>query len=572
MAECRAAFYARVSSEAQARDNTIASQLAVLRERIAADGATLTEPDHGFVDDGHSGASLVRPALERLRDAVAAGAVDRVYVLAPDRLARRHAHQALLVEEFRRAGVEVVFLNRPIGAGPEDDLLLQIQGIIAEYERAQILERGRRGRRHAARAGSVSALAGAPYGYRYVTRDRGGGTARFEVVPEEARVVRLVFAWVGLDRLSLREVCRRLQRAGCRTRSGTPRWWASTLHGMIENPAYTGTAMYGRFHAVEPKPRLRPVRNRSSRSSRPTTRMPAPREEWVPVPVPAIVDPAVAEAAHAQLEENRRRKRQQLQGLGWLLQGLVVCRRCGYAYYGKATPGLSERHRPGAFGYGAYRCIGSDGHRFDGTAVCANRPVRSDRLERAVWMEVAAVLKEPGRVAGEYRRRLGELAAGGQADANMGEVERRIGALRRGIGRLIDGYAEGVIERAEFEPRVADLRARVAQLEEHRKALAAAAEAKRDLTLVMGRLEDFAAEIRDKLDRLDWAARREIIRLMVRCVEIDDGQVEIVFRVPPPPSGSPDGHRDGRSRQRCTGDRRAQLRLDDALAAAGARL
>lgn len=222
MAECRAAFYARVSSEAQARDNTIASQLAALRERIAADGAMLTDPDHGFVDDGHGGASLVRPALERLRDAVAAGAVDRVYVLAPDRLARRHAHQALLMEEFRRAGVEVAFLNRPIGAGPEDDLLLQIQGVIAEYERAQILERGRRGRRHAARSGSVSALAGAPYGYRYVTRDRGGGVARFEVVPEEARVVRLIFAWIGLDRLSLREVCRRLQRAGCRTRSGTP--------------------------------------------------------------------------------------------------------------------------------------------------------------------------------------------------------------------------------------------------------------------------------------------------------------------------------------------------------------
>ena len=240
MAECRAAFYARVSSEAQARDKTIASQVAALRERIAADGVTML-PDAAYIDEGHSGSSLVRPALERLRDAVAAGDIDRVYVLAPDRLARRHAHQALLMEEFRRAGVEVAFLNRPIGASPEDDLLLQIQGVIAEYERAQILERGRRGRRHAARSGSVSALAGAPYGYRYITRERGGGVARFEIVPEEARFVRLIFAWVGLDRLSLREVCRRLQQAECRTRSGTTRWWASTLHGMIENPAYTGT-------------------------------------------------------------------------------------------------------------------------------------------------------------------------------------------------------------------------------------------------------------------------------------------------------------------------------------------
>jgi site-specific DNA recombinase len=570
MAECRAAFYARVSSEAQARDNTIASQLAALRERIAVDGAAL-DPDHAFVDDGHSGSSLVRPALERLRDAVATGDIDRIYMLAPDRLARRHAHQALLIEEFRRAGVAVCFLNRSIGAGPEDDLLLQIQGVIAEYERAQILERGRRGRRHAARTGSVSALAGAPYGYRYIARDRGGGVARFEVVPEEARFVRLIFAWIGLDRLSLREVCRRLQRAGCRTRSGTTRWWASTIHGMIENPAYTGTAMYGRFHAVEPKPRLRPVRNHPLHSSRPTTRVPVPSADWVPVPVPAIVDPAVAEAARAQLDENRRRKREQLRGPGWLLQGLVVCRRCGYAYYGKSTPGLSERHRPGAFGYGAYRCIGSDGHRFDGAAVCDNRPVRSDRLERAVWTEVEAILNEPGRVAHEYRRRLGELAVSDRADTDLREVERRIGALRRGISRLIDGYAEGVIERAEFAPRVADLRARIAQLEEQRTALADAVAAEHDLTLVIGRLEDFSAKLRDSLDLLDWTARREIIRLMVRRVEIDDGQIEIVFRVPPP-SGGPGGTRDGRSQQHCTAERGAHFRLDDALPPPRARL
>ena len=560
MAECRAAFYARVSSEAQARDKTIVSQVAALRERIAADGVTML-PDAAYIDEGHSGSSLVRPALERLRDAVAAGDIDRVYVLAPDRLARRHAHQALLMEEFRRAGIEVAFLNRPIGASPEDDLLLQIQGVIAEYERAQILERGRRGRRHAARSGSVSALAGAPYGYRYITRERGGGVARFEIVPEEARFVRLIFAWVGLDRLSLREVCRRLQQAECRTRSGTTRWWASTLHGMIENPAYTGRAMYGRFHAVEPKPRLRPIRNHPAHSSRPTTRVPVPSEDWVAVPVPAIVDPAVAEAARAQLAENRRRKREQTRGPGWLLQGLVVCRRCGYAYYGKATPGLAERHRPGAFGYGAYRCIGSDGHRFDGKAVCANRPVRSDRLERVVWAHIEAVLNDPQRITHEYRRRFTDLASESQPNTDVGEVERRISTLRRGVGRLIDGYTDGVIERVEFEPRVADLRARIAQLEEHRDALAAASAAQRDLTLVIGRLEDFSIRVRENLDLLDWSARRDVIRLMVRRIEIDDSQVEIVFRIPPPPSGGTGGDRKLKAAQHCTGERRTHTRL-----------
>ena len=156
MPDRHVAFYARVSTESQARDNTIASQVTALRERIAADGGLL-EPDDGYVDEGYSGSVLVRPALERLRDAVAAGRIDRLYVLAPDRLARRYAHQALLMEEFRRAGVAVLFLNRPIGGTAEDDLLLQVQGVIAEYERAKILERSRRGRRYAARAGLLSA-------------------------------------------------------------------------------------------------------------------------------------------------------------------------------------------------------------------------------------------------------------------------------------------------------------------------------------------------------------------------------------------------------------------------------
>src|SRR3954468_21527106 len=222
-----------------------------------------------------------------------------------DRLARRHAHQALLMEEFRRAGVEVVFLNRPIGGTAEDDLLLQMQGVIAEYERAKILERSRRGRRHAARAGLLSAFTTAPFGYRYVPKDQGGGVARFDVVPEEARFARLIFAWVGLERLSLREVCRRLQRAGVPNRRGNGLWYASTLHGMLSNTAYIGRAVYGHSRYLPSRPRLRPLRGHPQPPKRPGMRVAVPREEWIEVPVPALVDPAVFEAAQAQLAENR---------------------------------------------------------------------------------------------------------------------------------------------------------------------------------------------------------------------------------------------------------------------------
>lgn len=292
MTEGQCALYARVSSESQARDNTIASQVAALRERIAAENFQL-EPDHSFVDEGYSGSILSRPALERLRDAVAGGHIERIYVHAPDRLARRYAHQVLLIDEFRRAGAEVVFLNRPIGGTAEDDLLLQVQGVIAEYERAKILERSRRGRRHAARSGSVSALTGAPFGYRYVSRSEGGGVARFDVVEDEARIVRLIFAWIGLDRMSLREVCRRLQQMGCQARRGSTFWYASTIRSMLDNPAYVGRATFGRSRFLPPRPRLRPIRGHLQPSPRATSRVPVPREEWIEIPVPPLVDPTV---------------------------------------------------------------------------------------------------------------------------------------------------------------------------------------------------------------------------------------------------------------------------------------
>jgi site-specific DNA recombinase len=550
------ALYARVSTEQQARDHTIASQIAALRERIAADGGQL-EPDHVYVDEGYSGSSLLRPALERLRDAVAAGSIDRLYVHAPDRLARRYAHQVLLIEELRRTGTEVVFLNHPIGGTAEDDLLLQIQGVIAEYERAKILERSRRGRRHAARSGLLSALTTAPFGYRYVSKDQGGGVARFEVVAEEAAIVRQIFAWIGLERLSLREVCRRLQHAGCPTRRGATRWYASTIHGMLANTAYSGRAVYGHSRFLPARPRLRPIRGHPQPSPRPTARVTVPREEWIEVPVPALVDPTLFEAAQVQLAENRRRKRDQARGPRWLLQGLTVCRRCGYAYYGKETPGSKWDRATSRYHH--YRCIGSDGYRFGGSAVCDNRPVRGDRLEQAVWDRVRALLEAPERVATEYRRRLQAAQNTAAEPDEVAALGRRRAALRGGIGRLIDSYAEGMIERAEFEPRIVGLKARLAQLEQRRQMVAEATAAERELTLIIGQLEEFAAKIGASLDGLDWSGRQAIVRALVRRVEIDGDQVEIVFRVPPAQSdGGPSRPSATASRsgtwQHCTGE------------------
>src|SRR4051812_27499525 len=249
MSALQAALYARVSSEQQADAHTIASQVAALRERVTADGLALP-PEREFLDAGYRGATLVRPALERLRDLAAAGGLDRVYVHSPDRLARKYAYQVLLLDEWQRAGVEVVFLNRALSQSPEDDLLLQVQGMVAEYERAKILERSRRGKRHAAQAGSPSVLSGAPFGYRYVNVTEGGGHARYESVPEQARVVQQIFAWIGRERASLGEVCRRLQQAGEPSPKGKSYWDRSTVWGILKNPAYLGQAAFGKTREI----------------------------------------------------------------------------------------------------------------------------------------------------------------------------------------------------------------------------------------------------------------------------------------------------------------------------------
>ncbi|HWY88546.1 MAG TPA: recombinase family protein, partial [Gemmataceae bacterium] len=372
----RTGLYARVSSDRH--EGTIDSQLSTIRAGLEAAGDVL-DPELIFCDDGVSGATLVRPALERLRDQAAVGAIDCLYVLAPDRLARRHAHQMVLHEELEGNGVNVVFVNRPLGTTPEDQLLLQMQGVVAEYERAKILERTRRGRLHAARCGQVAMLGRAAYGYRYVDKRAGCGQACYEIKDEEAQVVRKIFAWVGREGCSLAEVVRRLDRLGVPTRSGLKRWDRSTIWGLLTNSAYQGQAAYGKTRRGERRTRLRPLRGKSEVPKHAYGTYRQPRTEHIAIPVPALVDAELFAAVQERLEENRRRLRQQQRGARYLLQGLIVCGCCGYAICGKGK-GDSQR--------AYYHCLGTNGYRFGGKPVCHNRTQRVEDLDTTVWNDV----------------------------------------------------------------------------------------------------------------------------------------------------------------------------------------
>jgi len=545
MKPTQVALYARVSSAQQADAHTVGSQVAALRERVAADGLTVSEAMQ-FLDEGYSGATLVRPALERLRDVVAASSVDQLYVHSPDRLARKYAYQVLLVDEFRRAGVEVIFLNHALGHSPEDDLLLHVQGMIAEYERAKIIERHRRGKRHAAQVGAVNVLSGAPYGYRYVTKYAGGGQARYELIPDEARVVRQVFAWVGRDRLTIGAVCRRLTEAGEVTRTGKTVWDRSVVWGILKNPAYTGAAAFGKPRQEPLRPRLRAQRGRSVQPRRAVSISDVPPEDWITIPVPALVEPEVFAAVREQLRENQRHARQSRRGALYLLQGLLQCQHCGYAFYGKRLSPSARKGKPRAYAY--YRCLGTDAYRFGGERLCQNTQVRTDLLDLAVWQEVCTLLDHPERLAEEYRRRLQPETRTKRTPLTT--VEGQISKLRQGVARLIDSDAEGLIDKGEFEPRVTRLRQRLARLEEPRQALVDEAALHGEWQLIIGRLEDFAAKLRAGLEAADWASKRDLIRALVKRVEVARDDVNIVFRIDPYPGDADPGKK---SLQLCRG-------------------
>jgi len=526
----RVGIYARVSGEQQARDGTIESQLEAVTQRLASDGFEC-DPELRFVDDGWTGKTLIRPGLERLRDQAAAGAIDRLYVLDPDRFSRKYAYQILMLEELARHGVEVIFLCNPLGQSPAENLLRQVQGMIAEYEEAKILERSRRGKRHAARQGSVSVLSGAPYGYRYLGKHEGDGEARYQVVANEAQVVQKIFRWVGQDRCSIGEVCRRLKREGIPTRTGKMAWDRSVVWATLKNPAYKGTAAFGKTRSGPFKPqKLRPQRGRPQHPRRPVSRIDTASDEQILINVPAIVDEALFDAVRSQLEENRQRRRARPAGDRYLLQGLIVCKRCGYGCYGKPTsPASSKKRIP----YADYRCTGSDAYRFGGERLCWNKQVRTDVLDAAVWEDVRRLLSEPERIRVEYERRQQKTKTDDGREVD--QVRKLTNQVKRNISRLIDAYEEGILEKSEFEPRISAARQRLSRLEEERVRKAAEESRASELRLVIGQLEEFARQVSEGLREPDWATRRKIIRALVKQVEIDEGEVRIVYRVSPSP-------------------------------------
>jgi site-specific DNA recombinase len=519
------ALYARVSTSRQQQTQTIDQQLDRLRVHVAQQPDWHLADEHIYRDDGFSGAKLNRPGLDRLRDRAAFAAFERVLITAPDRLARNYVHQMLLIDELAQRGCQVEFLDRPMSDDPHDQLLLQIRGAVAEYERNLIADRMRRGRQAKLRSGQLLPWTRPPYGY-VLDVERPRDPSRVRLDPVKAAIVQQIFAWYtdSQSLTSLYMVAKRLSDDHIPTPEGKPRWNVASIRGILRSKAYVGLAYSGRTHPAPARRRksaLQPVGPGESHR-------PAPPEEWIAIPVPAIVSQETFDLAQARLDQNKQMARRNNTAHAYLLRGLVSCGACKLACMGRCL-------HPG---YDYYVCRGrTEALRAATGERCIARYTPASALDDLVWQDLCQVLAEPTLIAHELERaHRGEWLP--QAlQARRKTIQDALAQLDRQQARLLDAYLAEIIGRDEFERKRQEVQQTQNGLTQQLRQLDAQAQRQIDVATLAEGITTFCQRIQPTLNRLDFAQQRQLVELLIDCVIVTDGQVEIRYILPTGPAG-----------------------------------
>ena len=514
----RAALYARVSTELQEKERTIQSQLAAIT-RYADERELRHSPALTYTDDGYSGTWLDRPALDELRDHAREGRFDVVVVLCPDRLARRYAYQVLLLEELKRSGIEVLFCERPISDSPDDQLLLQMQGAIAEYERAKLLERCRRGRLHRARRGEIAPPV-TPYGYVYAAR-KYGGDGQIRIHAEEAAMVRQVFHWYVEEGASVYRVQRRLDASGWKPRRGALPWPAPTVNRILHCEWYVGRAHYNRIayrstdRVVDPRSQRRSVRR--------TERL---RSEWIVVPVPRILDDALFERAQRRMEENKRFAERRLKRRGvYLLKGLLKCGMCGRAYVGATT--VVKPKKWGQAEYQHYVCTGQAR-----PTCCRNKRLDVRGVNEVVWRRVRDLLLDSDALSEQLGAWLARTTNDPSSDDRVRLAATRLKELNAQRERLIDAYQTGVLAIEDFQRRKNRVEERLLAVEHEQAEMRTWAPLRERASRQIEGAQQVVAKLRDQLRDPSFEVKQALLRLVVDRVVVNGHRLEVHLALP----------------------------------------
>ena len=508
-----AALYARVSTLQQEQEATIDSQVAAIEAFAQSNDYRLLKEFY-FLDQAVSGAQLARPALDRLRDLAAEGLFEVVLCLSPDRLARRYAHQWVLLDELRRAGVEVVFVSQPsVADNPQGQLLLGIQGLFAEYERAMITERLRRGKLYRVRQGQLVNPV-APYGYRYVPVSQPGG-GRWEIDPVEASVVQQIYCWYTQEDLTISAIVQRLREMGDQAPPRGQQWQFSTVQAILKQRDYTGQAYYNRTRTCHDAVGRPKAHGRGLKRS--PKHQPRPPEEWIPVSVPAILSEDTWQKAQERLAMRQKFAERNNKKHFYLLRSLLVCGVCGRTLAGRTSDGRVT-----------YNCP-NQGRQRSPEVVPHSCIIAAAVVEPLVWQAVSDLLRNPRLLADAWESQTET------SPTPPGEAERlqaRLKALERQWQRLIDLFQEEQIDKAEFVRRKERLNQERQVVEQRLQQL------NRQLHQEQVKeqmLQDFAAfcqQIEENLANPTPELQQEVIRLLIDHVVVGMDEIVIKHIVP----------------------------------------
>jgi site-specific DNA recombinase len=520
------ALYARVSTPNQQQEGTIASQLQSLTLYIHQQGWHLL-PEHEYIDEGVSGVRLDRPALDRLRDCAQRGEFDAVVVLSPDRLARNYAHQWLLIEEFEKLHVQWMFLQNPFGDTPQGKLLTQMQGMMAEYERAQIHERTRRGRLEKARRGEFIPWAYRCYGYRYLPK-RHGHPPQVVIEPTEAEVVRQLYRAVVEEQLSCRQLTKRLNEAQTPPPSGKkPVWHVASVRNILINRVYAGQARYNYRQPVLPK--YRKVEDTHLQYLK-TGRSYRPPQEWVWSEAPAILSLELFEKAQLQLQRNAEaaRKLYQPSSRRYLLRTLVKCGECGLGCACICQGGKNPQAH-----YLYYECKGRQPLTCGRVTKCPSHLVRADRLDAVVWASLCQLLRTPSVIPTLHqswaRAKQHNLTA---LTAQQTQVLQRRQRVERQSQRLLDAYQAEAITLSELQVRRHKLTSEVQHLDLELQQLTQTQQQAIHWQQIIDHTERFRQLLGENLERLSFEERQIVAQCLIKKVVVTGEQVDIYYVLP----------------------------------------
>jgi len=513
------AIYARVSTQQQAQDQTIEQQVQRLRDHLQGRGEELLE-DHIFRDDGVSGATLDRPGLNELRDQVANGELDRVLITCPDRLARNFVHQQLLLEEFRKYHCEIEFLDHPMSADPHDQLVLQIRGAVAEYERTLIRDRMRRGRLAKLKAGSLLPWNKPPYGYQ-ADPDHPRDPKGITIDEAKAAVVKEIFTHYAEECCSLYAVVKYLHEADIPSPSGKAFWNTASVRNILVNPAYTGNVFAYRAHATKVVKRhsaLHPVGKRDK------IYLPAPPENWLFVTtIPAIIPQELFDLAKARLSHNQMFAQRHNTTHLYLLRNLVSCGYCHRSCMGR------EVHP----GYRYYVCQRKQSVLSNrGLPRCQAHYIPTAYLDQLVWDDLCHLITHPDLIADAFQD-LHNSPGLSQDFLSRSEIlAKRRKALQSQLERLTDAYLNSVIPLAEYQRRRADIEKNLSAIENQEKTLSIQINRREELLSKFSSVSQFCQRIQAGLDLASFEQKRSLVELLVDHVIVFDDQVEIRYVIP----------------------------------------